>query len=399
MFLNARESGQRDDRQRRLTEIINSALDDSGVIDKDRVRRGLIKPLFPRTENVGYGHEWDAIWGKDQHICSSEYFRRFFTYSVPPGDIGDQEITSFIDSLTRHGTTSIQIDDQLNTFSTRRAMPRLIARFRSLADSMDHNIASVLAVAVARNGVLLPNEQGMFSIGGTRMQGAILISQLLKRTSSGEARIALGKAILLAATPLPFAAECSRWIRRSSDEAPELQILSEEGNIEVTRALADRIFNQASREPIYRSFKEDAPHLFWIWANSRGSAEVAECIQRWLNAESDGADCLLDTYIGRAWGMETGLSHRADFRRESYNSIAEIIDPAFVFEKLKELHGADLDNPQYHQDHGTAPQLQTAHQFAFIHLAVLKEQELADKAKTNDDGNHADDGVPRSSDG
>lgn len=382
MFLNAqREGGQRDDRQGRLTELISGALEDSGIIDKDRVRRGLIKPLFPRTENVSYGHEWDAVWGKEQHICSSEYFRRFFTYSVPPGDVGDQEVSSFIDSLSRDEAASVQVDDQLNAFSARRAIPRLITRLRVLADSMERNIAHVLAVSLARNGALLPNEQGVFSIGGTRMQGAILISQLLKRTPPGTERADLAKAILRAAAPLPFAAECSRWIRRSSDEAPERQILSEEANAEVGRVLADRIFEQASREPLYRSFKEDVPHLFWIWANSRGNTEVSECIRRWLNAEGDGVNSLLDSYVGRAWGMETGLSHRADFRRESYNSIAGIVDPAFVFDKLRERHGADLNNPEYHQDHGTAPQLQTARQYAFIHLAVLEEQRLAKEAE------------------
>ena len=83
----------------RVAAVIGEALEGVGIPDKGQVRSRLLEVLFPRLSNMGYGHEWDKRWAREQRICSSEYFKRFFTYSVPPGDVSDIEVGRLLEEI------------------------------------------------------------------------------------------------------------------------------------------------------------------------------------------------------------------------------------------------------------------------------------------------------------
>jgi hypothetical protein len=368
----AGEGDRRELNRRRLDELISAALDGSGVLDKERVRRWLIEPLFPRTGRMGYGPEWDKIWNGQQRIRTTNHFQRFFTYSVPPGDIGDRELEEFLNDV-RDETADAKVDAGFKEIAKGGGLPRLIEKLRYREDSIDPQAAHRLMLAIARNGSLLPAEQGMMIVGGTRTQGAILIYKLLLRIDAA-ARGALATQVLTSVESLPFVAECLRWLRHSDDRRGMERVLDADEESAAKRLVADRIHTQAVAEPLYTTFGEDARELFWIWANFRSQPEVAEFIERWLNADAAEVDKFLDIWVGRAYGMESGLSRRSDFMRDAYDRIAGLIDPSFLFNKLVERHGRQLENPEYHHGGDTPLPLRLAHQFAFIHLAVLKER-------------------------
>lgn len=370
----APDGGRRDQHRQRVSDLINDSLSDFGVVDKDRVRDRLVAVLFPRISNMGYGHEWDSIWAKDQHVCSSEYFQRYFTYSVPPGDVGDAETDQLLASLAAQTPTPTDIDAQLRSFADRRAMPRLITKLRYRESTISPATARSLAMALARNGSVLPREEGMFSIGGTWTQGAILVSQLSKIVGSSAERDQFIGDLLQAACPLPFAAECFRWVRRGKDAEDAEHIVSANGEAAAVRQLANRIRERALNMPTCVEFGRDAPHLLWIWSAGRGKDDVTGHIRQWLDSTEEAVDAFLDVYVGKAWGMESGLSHRADFRREAYNSVIELIDPSFVIEKLRARYGQQLDAPQFHHDRDVPLAARIAHQFCFIHNAVVEQQ-------------------------
>lgn len=60
----------------------------------------LLTTLFPRAQsawkNIGWGREWDATWAKEKRIASAQYFRRYFTYTVPAGDVRDADIDALL---------------------------------------------------------------------------------------------------------------------------------------------------------------------------------------------------------------------------------------------------------------------------------------------------------------
>ena len=61
--------------------------------------------------------------------------------------------------------------------------------------------------------------------------------------------------------------------------------------------------------------------------------------------------------------------------RESYNAIANLIDPSIVYDKLKQVYGQSLDTKDYpHIDEGPLEE-KLARQFAHIHHHVVDEQQ------------------------
>jgi hypothetical protein len=266
---------------------------------------------------------------------------------------------------------------RLNAIAKRRGMPRFITKLRYREETMPIPLARSVCIAMSRNGSILPREEGMFSIGGTWAQTGILISNLAQRLPFGRERDDFVVDILKVASPLPFAAECLRWVRRATGATKQQQILSDEGEAAAVLAVANRIRECADAAPIYREFGQDAAGLFWIWSHARGSDAVAKYVRQWLDAGPEEVECFLDVRVGKAWGLESGLARRADFRREAYDEIAKLIDPAVILEKLKSRYGAQLENPQFHTGAGVPLASRIAQQFAYIHLAVLEDRRLA----------------------
>jgi predicted KAP-like P-loop ATPase len=125
VFLRMPEGHGVEEHRQRQTQLIEGALSGIGVQSIRAIRRGLIEPLFPRTSNMGYGNDWDPIWAQQQRICSHEYFQRYFTYSVPPGDIGDGEVARFLDALSGEGLRDAHPDALIVEFAERRRSPSL----------------------------------------------------------------------------------------------------------------------------------------------------------------------------------------------------------------------------------------------------------------------------------
>lgn len=351
-----------------VDRLLETAMPGSTSEARGQVRERLLKPLFPRISNMMYGGDWEERWAKELRICSSRYFRRYFVYGVPEGDISDNHLTNLIDALVIADAESQR--SLLSSYSM-RVMPQLIQAFRNRTDSLDEVSALVIAIAVASNGDLLPRERGALVMGGTIMYAGILISQLIRRIPLSDRQSAAEK-VLGAAFPLAMGMECMRWLTHSEDRPEERRVLPDGADDALYHLFADRIRDADDAEPLFMQVGRDAPSLYWYWQHGRNREEIEARLRELFDKYPAKLDDFLDTYIGEGWEVESGLPVRSDLRRESYNSIASIISPSYVFDNLRARYGAELDDPQYYQD--GEPARMTAHQFAHIHLSALDEQ-------------------------
>lgn len=373
------DSQQRGTHQQRVATIIDEALEGVGVPDKGRVRTRLLEVLFPRLSSMGYGHDWDKRWEREQRICSDKYFKRYFTYSVPPGDVSDIEVGRFLEEIAT--MTPEDADDVLKAFVGRGAMPQLIRKLRNRENEIDPATAHPLALTLARNGILLPRERAMLMSDWTFRQAGVLVAQLLRCLAPGEEREALAYMIFQQVQPLPFGLECLRWTRHDEKEPEEDWIVSPAAEERICVTMADRIRAQAAESPLYQLFATDAPWLYWFWNKRDGGQGVATHLRARFEENPHEVDSFLDTFVGEAWGMESGLPHRADFDRGNYDAVVELIDPDYLMANLKQRYGAELDAAEY--DHGSEAPLprRIANQFAYIHMEVRKAKTKPDKQK------------------
>lgn len=351
-----------------IDRLLETAMPGSASEERGQMRERLLKPLFPRISNMLYGGDWEERWGNERRICSSRYFKRYFVYGVPEGDISDNHLTNLIGALV---TADIDSQRSLLSSYSKRVMPQLIQALRNRADSLDEVSALAIAIAVARNGDLLPRERGALVIGGTIMYAGILISQLIRRIPLSD-RQSAAEAVLGAAFPLAMGMECARWLTHSADRPEERRVLPDGADEALYHLFAVRIRDADDVEPLFMQAGRDAPNLYWYWQHGRNREEIEARLREVFDKDPAKLDDFLDTYIGEGWEVESGLPVRSDLRRESYDSIASLISPNYVFDNLRTRYGAELDAPQYYQT--GEPARITAHQFASIHLSIVAEQ-------------------------
>lgn len=372
----------------RIDSLIERTTPELTADEREWVKLRLLVPLFPRVGSMGYGTEWDEIWGTDQKVCSSQYFKRYFTYSVPFGDVPDGVVAALCDAAP-------DVSDEekralLEGFAERRGLPRVIARLRQREESITKVQASALIAMFAHNGDLLPRERGMMIMADTRAKAGMLIAGLLRQIPVGEERQAEAERAIKIATPVGFAMECIRWIRHYESKPPEKRVLADEGEEPLREILTARIEEADAASPLFIAHPKDAPSLYRAWADRASVAHVRRGLETLFNSAPEQLDTFLGCYIGEAWAIESGLPRPADFEREQYNSVSHLIAPEYIVANLRSRYGEELEAPQtYPPDTMTQPR-RVAHQFMTVHQYVLQEklavaQSFVD-VNTSDDG-------------
>ena len=105
-----------------------------------------------------------------------------------------------------------------------------------------------------------------------------------------------------------------------------------------------------------------------------------------LEAGAEEVDKILDIFVGEAWELDTGLSHRSDLDRNSYNHMARYMAPEQVAQSLRARYGTLLDEPQFHHGKGVALPIRIARQFMYVHGQVLAELGEQAQAQAAPDG-------------
>lgn len=350
-----------------IDEILATAMPGSSEKEREVVRRRLLVPLFPRTDNITYNADADKGWATEQRLCSSRHFKRYFAYGIPEGDIADSGVADLIASLA---VGEAEAQRAILKKYTDRAMPRLIETLRDRVEEIDEVTALPVALALVRNGDLLPRERGPHVMGGTFMQTGILVSELMRQIAMPQ-RLDAVKAVVEAVQPLGFGCECVRWLTHYSDKPETHRVLPDEANEVIYDLFAGRIRAASADGPLFLTASEDAPALYGYWQRGRGTEEVEEHLRVIFEQNPASMDNFIDTYVGEGWEVASGLPVRSFLQRYHYDAIAFCISPEYVMENLRERYGAELDSPEYHSDGSSARKV--AHQFAAIHKAVLEQ--------------------------
>jgi hypothetical protein len=361
------ESAQR----RRLAHLVGEVAGGMPEEQSASLRRDLLEALFPRLRTTRYGPEWEALWAREQRICSEQYFQRYFTYSVPPGDIGDLEVRSFLNGIAALNAPGQ--DAALQAFARRGAFPRLVHKLLRAAPTVPADVASILISAIARNAWLAQAERDQTSmLDSTFSRAAHLLTNLARQAPQVQERDRIARSIAEIAQPLTFASECLRCMQRSADRAEEDQVLSEEGDSAMRLIIVDRIRLEAAAKPLHRTFGRHARWLYWLWAQ-QSAAEVASDLRDRLRADPAEVDALLDSYVGEASEGNSTLLEDADISREAYDAIAQLIDPESVATALMQRHGSGLGSGDFYPHDTSGMAQRIAHQFLWMHRRVGQE--------------------------
>lgn len=217
------------------------------------------------------------------------------------------------------------------------------------------------------------------SVLTTRMQAGILVKQLMKRLPAGPVRLAEIDSILKDVTPLPFAAECLRWLRHDAESEADRNVVEADENPRMESIVAQRIAQAHDEQPAYARFGHDAPELLWLW--NRVDADGSRvAMQRRFDLHPEEVDAYLDCYVGEGWEIESGLPVRGRFERRHFDEVNRIVGTDYVMDNLARRYGDDLDSPQEHPPQEWPVARKFAHQFALIYRHVRHSHAAAQEA-------------------
>ena len=387
LFLQGEPEGRRNVFERgisRIDSILESTTPTLSMQERALLKARLLEPLFPRLGNSIYGRDWEATWSADQKVCSGQYFKRYFTYSVPIGDVPDAQIAALCTFAP--AASAAERRELLEGISNMQGIPRLILRLRQTVDSLTPKEASALISTIVTNGDLLPRERGIL-LADTRARGGMLVADLLRRQPDGDVRQAQAEQAIHTAAPIGFAVECMRWIRHQEDRPEERRVLADAGDAVLRAILSSRIEEADSETPLFISDPKDAPVMYLLWAHETSVEHVRGRLEAHFDASPEQVDNFLASYVSEAWGMDSGLSQPGELRRDQYDSICHLVSAECITRNLRSRYNIELNLAQSDPSEAIPQPTRIAHQFMWLHSVVLSEQQVTAPGETdNEDG-------------
>lgn len=294
--------------------------------------RGVLRELFPRIErlysNHHYGTESIPGWHAAQRICAPDYFDRYFSYGIPIGDLADADLRGFLDRL--HELSDEEAATALMELYEQANPKRVIEKLRPLEATFDVATSRALAYALASTSTELPDPptSPMSGVISAFDQAAMHIASMLAYMPFSEPA-AVVRHIIDTAPSLPFASEVLRWSRIVSgdDVAPDARALTPEEIVELEVVLGDRVAREAATAPLFVSMPKYAPSLYYDWVRAAGRSVVEQHLTDVCSGDTGNALALVRAFMPTSWSIETGMPVGSQVERNTYDSIAGLVDP------------------------------------------------------------------------
>lgn len=344
----------------------------AGLGAEDAARaRILLTTLLPRTEsaweNKSWGGDWDKQWAAQKRIASSLYFRRYLTYTVPPGDVRDADVDALLAAVDapapEPGQLASLADAVFDAAGAETVLPKIAARVPALGPDAAAHLAQVVTAMSAR----FPDASGFLGLSALE-RAALLVKDLVGRVRTGD-RGELAVSLMRECEHLPFAVEVIRWLRPQDDEGDRAVITMAECDA-AGRVLADRLLNAWCSSDPFAALGNKAAASLHVCAIYGDAVALRDCLRRQIDEDQSFAFALMRTFLGRAWSMETGVPLLPDLRREGYDALSEYVDPASLFPRLQERFGDSVGTGDEYAFSGLSPDERLAQQYARIHRAV-----------------------------
>ncbi|KHS98325.1 P-loop NTPase fold protein [Pectobacterium brasiliense] len=379
-----------DSEKERIRTLIDNALSSGININKEGFI-DLLKNMFPKLQavygNMNYGSDWHEKWNKAQRVCSENYFSRYFTYSIPAGDISDKSIQVLADESEVWKEPFESERNPLNHILTSISAETLIKKLRGKAGEISASASVSLAIAFSKKSDVIPNPEILYSWLAPFSQAAMLVSQLIQNLDKKQ-RADLAKTCINTAPSLEFKLEIFKWLKREDENKPEKDafpeaVINDIGS-HLGKVVSDLLENS---EDITKLPHKTIPTIFYTLNKFVRDDYVNEYVGTLISKAPESIISILDAYVPTAWGMESGISHKSDFEREQYNSVTSVLDPIIILKAIEVNFPAamkKLDEYPRVYDDGAEKRLLFLEQFIWIHRYVLNESQKSDESDENE---------------
>lgn len=376
----------------KIESIFNSTLRD---VQKERRDNyiGLIKYLFPKMNEIYitriYGESPYKQYVDDKHICTNEYFDRYFRHSISKEDFSDIEIGNFVSRINEIGDLSID-NNPLNSIITHENKEMLFTKLRRKISSYDESQSKSLSLAISLldKQYLDTPHASFYDCAGFTSIIAIIIDGLIMNMKRSE-RVPQAIECIKISPSLSLKAGILRWLRREKEGKFNEGAFTDDEINEIGRVLAgclksfieevDNIMEEEINRDVVR-------HVFYLLNEYGHNPVVVNHVEKVLKRDASQIIRLLYIYnAADVWVLGTGMPLEADFEIEQHDAIIDIFPPEFILGAIRK-HLGDLpeesDFPRFPRNFGgDVDGSILARQFLWLHRNKMKQ----DNDKNADD--------------
>lgn len=358
-------------KKRILTEI-HSTLK-SATIDEKKGVEDLIEHLFPRTvtlfrNNYSPGDE-QSEWREQKRIAHSDYFDRYFSYTVPAGDISDGLVDEII-SLTNVGDSAAIQKKLLETVNSENA-DKFISKVWDRSKSLSDDSRVALVTTFAKNGSIFPNQNGSFFIGSPHRRAAMLMAEIMCGVKNRKLAVGLAKSVMSDGNPLDFLVEGSRWLRSQNLEKRGLSFTKRE-NDQITKSLSDRIKKESSSSNLFEAHPSAAASLLDVWAFWGNEHQPLKYLRSLIKNDLKILPKILRAFATKSYSLDTGIPLFQAFEAENYKRLTKLISGEELMIAAKKYLGAkEFSKIKEYQETKTGDDNEVVRQFVFLHNKFL----------------------------
>lgn len=330
------------DKKDELTQHLETLASDLSKKEKSSVFSLLIF-LFPRLNEAFHNtfqHEGEKTWFKEKRIVSTNYFKRYFSYTVIDGELSDVVFEDFVNTIKDLEIENIV--DKLNNILIETKAETFIFKLRSYEEDLDWITSKKLSIALSIKSEVFPTNDSFFSFGygDAKSQASIFIYQLLKKHTIIEETFEFAKSLMINPVPIEFSFLINKWFRSGRTETEN--IFSEEQNIEISRILRNRAIKEVGESTIFEKYPKHIAFLLSTWLQF-DEKEYKEYINRIFNTQPSKVKELLVTFTPSVSSTGNPEIHKSNFNKEQYDYLKTLINKELIHEKIREVYGEEVD--------------------------------------------------------
>jgi hypothetical protein len=336
-----------------------------GVSDlSDEERAAVISVLvrlFPRMKSLEYEltNDDDDRWASEQRVASGMHFFRYFQYTVPSGDIADQELRAFLDDLPK-----LRLDplvERLRVLAQGQRADQLVKRLASVRLAIPIATVATVAKGIARlgNDVSHPEPGPGWGYSSTYVISR-LCSELVKRLPRGPERDKLAEQIVAQAQSPNYAVDLWNELRRDRYSLPRIPVVSKEAVGKIDARLADYIRRNASAILPHEEFGHEAPDLYEAWARYSTTDDVRGIIVPAFERDPSQAGKFVAVFAPIESDELTGAPRLGKISKYAYERISKLVEPEVLADYLRRAYPLANEEAQSSQQSLPRSQDETA---------------------------------------
>lgn len=369
-----------------IREKANSLIEASskGYTNKQKkILKDTIGEMFPTLNEFHFGSTDKADWHNQKRISVPEYFRRYFSYALFESEVSDVELDRFLSELSQ---TDFDIKTRIEHFRTLLdgSDKRLISLLRYKEKQLNESQSRVLITLLAKFGGTLPDDDTFIGYFSSRGEAAKLTTNLLENIDSSD-RPSVLLEFVKDCESFEFLIDTYRTIRRNQklhEKEGNESLLSEKEFLQFESEVVSVIKTKAEKAPLYSEFPTHSVPALSAW-----KTESVADVERYLLNEFKNDPCGAIEFLVAIAPRESSDGRNwvtADFGKESYDRLSNLVSPQEVLSALARCRG-ELPTPTEYVETMSAKgnnRDNLVDQFLFVHDKYSKPID-DNESKTN----------------